>query len=166
MVKFKNRVINWQIRCNRQWQKALPWGTMITGIFAFHHNTIIPLKKVSGSLESDTFFGDCFNSIISQPRDHEVVEGWPPQAAASALTKSQPCRRQSLGQRPQPGEAPFTIPHHPYRYHRLPAASSRNTGRVQIGLLFLHFWIRRYRPASGHPRSWGRWYPFPYRRTR
>ncbi|XOQ33110.1 MAG: hypothetical protein ACFWUL_11290 [Dialister sp.] len=67
MVKFKNRVINWQIRCNRQWQKALPWGTMITGIFAFHHNTIIPLKKVSGSLESDTFFGDCFNSIISQP---------------------------------------------------------------------------------------------------
>jgi hypothetical protein len=40
---------------------------MITGIFAFHHNTIIPLKKVSGSLESDTFFGDCFNSIISQP---------------------------------------------------------------------------------------------------
>ncbi|WP_418461696.1 hypothetical protein, partial [Dialister succinatiphilus] len=43
------------------------WGTMITGIFVFHHNTIIPLKKVSDSFELGTFFCDCFNSIISQP---------------------------------------------------------------------------------------------------
>ena len=75
MVKFKNRVINRQIRCNRQWQKALPWGTMINGILAIHHNTIIPLKKVPGSFESDTFFGGYSNLIISHPLSAKQTEG-------------------------------------------------------------------------------------------
>ena len=67
MVKFKNRVINWQIRCNTQWQKALPWGTMITGIFIFHYNTIIPLKKVSDSFELDTFLETVLIQLFHSP---------------------------------------------------------------------------------------------------
>ena len=68
MVKFKNRVINWQIRCNTQWQKALPWGTMITGIFIFHYNTIIPLKKVSDSFELDTFLETVLIQLFHSPK--------------------------------------------------------------------------------------------------
>ena len=67
MVKFKNRVINWQIRCNTQWQKALPGGTMITGIFVFHYNTIIPLKKVSDSFELDTFLETVLIQLFHSP---------------------------------------------------------------------------------------------------
>ena len=68
MVKFKNRVINWQIRCNTQWQKALPWGTMITGIFVFHYNTIIPLKKMSDSFELDTFLETVLIQLFHSPQ--------------------------------------------------------------------------------------------------
>ena len=73
MVKFKNRVINWQIRCNTQWQKALPWGTMITGIFVFHYNTIIPLKKVSDSFELDTFLETVLIQLFHSPFFHAEI---------------------------------------------------------------------------------------------
>ena len=77
MVKFKNRVINWQIRCNTQWQKALPWGTMITGIFIFHYNTIIPLKKVSDSFELDTFLETVLIQLFHSPLGAISDAGWP-----------------------------------------------------------------------------------------
>ncbi|WP_297017145.1 hypothetical protein, partial [uncultured Dialister sp.] len=54
-------------------------GTMITGIFVFHYNTIIPLKKVSDSFELDTFLETVLIQLFHSPGDRVSggrVPGW------------------------------------------------------------------------------------------